>query len=151
LPSHAAKTRLPHVTSIPPWAHTARRRHPCSATGARHMRMSGSLNLLSSIDLSHSAHSSTPQSRILIAISPTVHSSLNKSSLSTKTWIQFCQSPTNCVALGLIDQAITSVLILCAACTRINTVFSFEFGAQRVHVDRLNVTSNGVFHLNAIA
>lgn len=125
-PSHAAQTRLPHVTSIPPRTHTARWRHPCSATWTRHMRMSSGLNLLSSIDFGHSAHSPAPQSWILIAISPAIHGSLNQSSFPPKTRIQFCQSPTDCVTLSLIDEAIASVLVFSAACTRVDAVLGFE-------------------------
>jgi hypothetical protein len=91
--------------------------------------MRSGLNLLSSIDFGHSAHSPAPQSWILIAISPAIHGSLYQSSLSTKTWIQFRQSPADCVTLGLIDQAIASVLVLGTACTRVDAVLSFEFGA----------------------
>ena len=110
-----------------------------------------SLNSLAIIDFGHSAHTSTPQSRILVAISPTVHSSLNQATLSAKTGVQFSQSPTDCVAFSLINQTVASVLILAATRSRINAILGFEFGTQRIYVHRFNITPDSVFHLHAIA
>lgn len=110
-----------------------------------------SLDLLAGIDFGHSAHSSTPQPRVLIAVPPAVDRSLNQASLAAKAWVQFCQSPTDCVTLRLVHQAIASVLVFCATCARVDAIFSLELGAQRVHVDRFYIASDRVFHLDPVA
>jgi hypothetical protein len=49
--------------------------------------MRSCLNRLTIVDLGHSADTSTPQSRVLVAVSPRVDSSLDQSSLSTQAWV----------------------------------------------------------------
>lgn len=144
------EARLAHVASS--WTHVTRRRHPCRTAGARHVRvMSGVLNSFAVADFGHSPNTSAPQSRILIAISPAVHGSLDQTSLTAKARIQLGQSPSDGVTLCLIDQTVSTVLVLAATCSRIDAVLSLEFLAQSIHVDRLNVASNGVLHLDAVA
>jgi len=150
-PSHASETRLSHATGPATRAHVARRRHPCRTTRTRHVRVVGSgLHRLARIDFRHSTHAPAAQSRVLIAVSPAVHGSLNQTSFATKTWIEFRQRPSYCVALGLIDKAVAPVLILGAASPRVDAIFSLELGTQSVDIDRLDIAANCVFHLYSI-
>lgn len=100
--THPAQARFAHA-SRSARAYASRWRHPCWTTGASHVRgVRRRLNCFAVVDLGHSSNTSTPQSWVLVAIAPTVNSSLNKTSLSTKARIQLGQSPTNSVALSLI-------------------------------------------------
>lgn len=113
-------------------------------------RMSSRLNL-AVIDFGHSSNSSASQSGILIAIPPAVNRSLNETSLSTKTSVQFSQCPTNGVALSLIHQSIPSVLLLAATSTRIDAIFRLEFWVELINIDGFDIASNGVFHLDTVS
>lgn len=113
--------------------------------------MRSRLNRLPIVNLGHPSDSTTSQSRVLVAVAPTVHSSLDQSSLSTKTWIEFCQCPADCVALGLVDQTVASVLVLATTSSWVNAVLGFEFWAECVNIDRFNIASDGILHLYAIA
>ena len=105
----------------------------------------------SGIEFGHASHTSTAQLRVLIAVAPAIHSSLDQASLASKTMVQFGQRPSHRIAFRLIDQAIPSILILATARPRIDTVLGFEFWRQALHIDRFDVTSDRVFHLDAIA
>jgi len=149
--THPAQARFPHA-SRSAWAHVSRWWHPCRTTRASHVRgVCCRLNGLAVVDLGHSSNASAPQSWVLVAVTPTVHSSLDQTSLSTQARIQLGQGPTNSVALGLVDQAVSTVLILAAARSGVDAVLSLEFWAQSVNIDGFDVTSDGVFHLDAVS
>lgn len=148
--THPTQARFAHA-SRSAWTHVSRW-HPCWTTGASHVRcVSRRLNSFAIVDLGHSSNTSAPQSWVLVAVAPTVNSSLNETSLSAQTRIQFSQSPSNSVALSLIYQAVSTVLILTAAGSGINTVLGLEFWAQRINIDRFDVASDSVLHLDAVA
>ena len=149
--THPTQARFAHA-SRSAWTHVSRWWHPCWTTGASHVRcVSRRLNSFAIVDLGHSSNTSAPQSWVLVAVAPTVNSSLNETSLSAQTRIQFSQSPSNSVALSLIYQAVSTVLILTAAGSGINTVLGLEFWAQRINIDRFDVASDSVLHLDAVA
>lgn len=108
------------------------------------------LNSLAIVDLSHSPHSATPQSWVLIAVPPTVHCSLNQPSLASQAGIQLGQSPTDSVAFCLIVEAVALVLILVATCARIDAIFCLEFLREFFYIDRFDITSDGIFHLDTV-
>lgn len=93
------------------------------------------LNSLAVIDLGHSSYTSAPQSGVLVAVAPTVNGSLNQTSLSTQTRIQLSQSPANSIALSLIDQAVSTVLVLAAASSGVDAVLGLELRAQSINID----------------
>lgn len=90
---------------------------------------------LAIVELGHSSNTSATQSRILIAVSPAVHSSLDQSSLATEAWVELSQSPSHRVTLSLVNQAVTAVLVLAAAGTRIDAVLGLELGAQAIDIN----------------
>ena len=124
-------------------------RSSCTAWTSQVVRLSGG-NLLSVVDFGHPSDTTAAQPRILVAVPPAVHRSLNESSLSSQTGIQLGQSPSDRVAFGFVDQSVASILILGAACARIHTILRLEIRRQRVHVHRLHVTSNRVLHFHPI-
>jgi hypothetical protein len=131
-PRHA---RFAHA-SRSAWTHVSRWWHPCWTTGASHVRgVCCRLNCFAVVDLGHSSYTSAPQSWVLVAVAPTVNSSLNQTSLSTKARIQLGQSPTNSVAFSLVDQAVSTVLVLAAASSGVNAVLGLEFRAQSINID----------------
>lgn len=109
------------------------------------------LNCLPVVHLGHSPHSSTPQSRILVAVPPTVDCSLDQTSLTSQARIQLCQCPTYGVALGLVMKSVSFVLVLVAACTGIDAILCLEILWQIVYTDRLNVATNRVLHFHPVA
>lgn len=115
------------------------------------MRRRCSLNLLAVVHLGHTANSSTSKARVLVAISPAVNSSLDQPSLAAQRWVELCQSPSDTVAVCLVHQAVSTVLILGAACSRVDTVLLLELGREVVGVDRLNIASNSVLHLDTVS
>jgi hypothetical protein len=132
--THPTHTRLAHVARTSR-SHAPRWWHPCRAAGASHVRgVSCRLNRLSIVDFSHSSNASASQSRVLVAVSPAVDGSLNQTSLSTKAGVQLSQSPANGIALSLVNQTVSSVLILAATSTRINAVLCLKFWAQSIHI-----------------
>jgi len=133
--THATQARFAHA-SRSAWAHVSRWWHPCWTTGASHVRsVSRRLNSFAIIDLGHSSHTSAPQSRVLVAVAPTVNGSLNETPLSTQTRIQLSESPSDSVALRLVDQAVPTVLILTAASSGVNAVLGLELWAQSINID----------------
>ena len=119
----------------------------------RHVSISGMrrLDLLSVVHLGHPAHSSASESRILITVSPAVYRSLNQSSLATEGHVQLSKSPTNTVAVRLIHQTVSTILILGAAGSRINTILLFELRAELFNIDRLNIATDGILHLDPVS
>ena len=149
--THPTKARLAHV-SCTAWTHASRRRHPCRTTGTSHVRVMPSiLDCFTVVDFGHPPNSSAPQSRILVTVSPTVNGSLNQASLAAETGIQLGQSPTDRVAFCFVNQAVSSILVLAATSSRVNTILSFKLRAQGIHIHGFHVASDSVFHLNAIA
>jgi hypothetical protein len=131
----AAHARFAHA-SRSAWAHVSRWWHPCWTTGASHVRgVCSRLNCFAVVDLGHSSYTSAPQSWVLVAVAPTVNSSLNQTSLPTKARIQLGQSPTNRVAFSLVDQAVSTVLVLAAASSGVDAVLGLEFRAQSINID----------------
>jgi hypothetical protein len=106
---------------------------------------------LTPVQLGHSPHASAPKSRILVAVPPAVDGSLNESTLPSQRGIQISKSPTDGVALRLINKSIALVLVLAAASPRIDTVFCLELLAKVVHIDRFDVTPNSIFHFHTIS
>jgi hypothetical protein len=108
-------------------------------------------HLLPVVELGHAPNSPAAQPGILVAISPTIHRSLNQASLPSETRIQLGQGPSDGVAFGFINEPIPAVLVLIATRSWINAVFRLEFGGQLLHVDRLHVASDCIFHLHAVS
>lgn len=113
-------------------------------------RMLSALNF-SVVHLRHSPNPPAPQPGILIAVSPAVNCPLNEASFRSKAWVQFSQRPSNRIAFSFINQSITPVLIFRAACSRVDAVLGLEVLAESINIHRLNVASDGVFHLYAIS
>jgi len=111
----------------------------------------GILDRFAVADLGHPPNSSAPQSRILVAIPPAVDRSLNQPSLAAKAGVEFGQSPSHRVAFRLVHQAISSVLILVAARSRVDAVLRLELRTQSIHVHGLHIASDGVLHLDTVA
>jgi hypothetical protein len=61
-----------------------------------------------------------------------------------------CQSPANPIAVRLVHQPVSTVLIFGAASTGINTVLLLELLGKFFGVHRLDIASNGVLHLDPI-
>jgi hypothetical protein len=117
-------------------AHVSRWWHPCWTTGASHVRcVCCRLNRLAIVDLGHSSDTPAPQSWVLVTVAPTVNSPLNETSFPTQTRIQLGKSPSNSIAFGLVDQSVSTVLILAAASSGVNAVLRLEFWAQSVNID----------------
>jgi hypothetical protein len=91
-------------------------------------------NGLSIVNLGHSPDTSASQTRILVAVSPTVHRSLNQSSLAAKARVQLSQSPAHRVALSLVNKTVASILIFATASSWIDTILRFEFGIELVYI-----------------
>lgn len=130
------------------------RRPGQSGTNGRpsgHMTGCRSWNGLPSVDLGHSPHASASKPRILVTVSPAIHGALNQPSFASQGGIELCQCPANSVAFCLINQAVTSVLVLAAAGSRVDTVFCLELLAKVIHVNRLNITTDGILHFDTIA
>lgn len=87
----------------------------------------------------------------MVTVAPAVYRALNETTLSTETWVQLCQRPSNSVALSLIVKAVALVLIFGAAGARVDTVLGFEVLGKLVNIDGLNITADGVLHLHPVA
>lgn len=106
--------------------------------------------LLAIIDLGLTADSSTTQTRVLVAVAPAIDCTLDESSLAAERGVQFGECPAHGVALGLVDQSVTAVLVFVAAGAGVDAVLSFEVLAETVHVDGLDVTADRILHLDAV-
>lgn len=155
--------RLPHAAYR--WlAHVGRMScgHVCGSawmsswpTRACHMstRMRSALDLLlllATVHLGHAANSSASESRILVAVAPAVHCTLDQASLASQRHVQLCQSPSDSVALSLVNQPVSAVLILGTACPWVDTVLLLELGGKLLDVYRLDIAANSVLHLNPV-
>lgn len=146
-PSHA------HVR-WPRWGRQSRRiGHPRSAwaTWTGHVVTVYRACSLAGGHLRHSAYASTPQSRVLVTVAPAVDRALDETALSAQAWIQLCQRPADCVALGLVVQTVAFVLVLGTAGAWVHAILSLEILRQLVHVDRLDVAADRIFHLHTVA
>ena len=74
------------------------------------------------IHLGHPPYPPTSQPRVLVAVPPAIHGSLNKTPLPPKTGIQFCQSPADSIAFGFVLKPISSVAILSSTCARVDAI-----------------------------
>ena len=129
------------------------RSHPCSATGTTwtsHVGGMTCLHLFAIVDFGHSPNSSTTQPRILVAISPTIHCSLDQPPLPSQARVQLRKCPAHRVALRLVNKAVATVLILLATGPRIHTILCFELCTQAVDVDGFHITPDSVFHLDPV-
>jgi hypothetical protein len=132
-----------HVTR---WWHTGR------STWTSHVwSVAGSLHCLARADLCHAANASGPQPGVLVAVPPAVNRALDQTALATKARVELGQRPAHGVALGLVDQAVSAVLVLAAARSWVDAILRLEVGTEGVNVDRLDIASDGVLHLYAIA
>lgn len=86
------------------------------------------LDLLSLVHLGHTSHSSASEPGILVAVAPAINRSLNKSSLASERNVQLGQRPADAVAVSLIQQAVSAVLLLGAACSRVDAVLLLKLG-----------------------
>lgn len=93
------------------------------------------MDCLPSINLGHSSDAPASQSRILVAVSPTINRALDQATLSTQRHVQFGQRPANGIALGFVDQSVAFVTVLVAASSRIDAVIGLELLAEVVDVD----------------
>ena len=100
--------------------------------------------------LCHPPYATAPQPRVLVAVSPAIDCTLNEASLSAQARIQLRQGPSYSVAFCLIVQAISLVLIFCAACTRVDTVLGLKVLWKLIDINRFNIAADGVFHLYTI-
>jgi hypothetical protein len=91
--------------------------------------MSGILNCFAVAHFCHPSNTSAPQSRVLIAVPPTVNGSLDQTSLAAKTGVQLGQSPSDSVALCFVDQTISTILVLAAASSGVNAILGLELGS----------------------
>lgn len=108
------------------------------------------LDLLSVVHLGHAAHSSASKSRILVAVAPAVDSALDQASLASEGDVKLCKGPTNTVAVSLVHQTVSTILLLGAASSGINTVLLLELGGELLNVDRLDIATDGVLHLDSV-
>ena len=141
--AHGAGASVTHGTGGWDRRGTAGRRHVGGMRAGRHR--------LAVVHLGHAADASTPQPRVLVAVAPAVHGPLDQASLAPERRVQLRERPSDRVALGLVLQTVAAVLVLRAAGARIDAVFRLELGRQLLRVHRLDVASDGVLHLDAIA
>lgn len=106
---------------------------------------------LAVVHLGHPPHATTPQSRILVAVAPAVDCSLNQSALAPKARIQLRERPSDGVALCLVMQAISLVLVLVAARAGIHAVLRLELLRKIVDADGLDVAADRVLHLYPVS
>lgn len=113
--------------------------------------MRAALDRFPGVHLGHSADSAASEPGVLVAVAPTVHSTLDETSLATQRRVELGESPSNRVTFRLVYLAIAAVLILGAAGSGVNTVLRLELGRELIRVDRLDIATDGVLHLDAVA
>jgi hypothetical protein len=101
--------------------------------------------------LCHTPDAATPQSRILVTVTPAVDCALDETTLAPQAGVQLCQRPTDGVAFGLVVETVALVGILCTACAGVDAVLCLELAGEFVDVDRLHIASNSVLHLDTVA
>lgn len=108
------------------------------------------LDLLSLVHLGHASHPSASEPGILVAVAPAVNRSLDKSSLAAERNVELGQRPADPVAVRLVQQAVSAVLFLGAACSRVDAVLLLKLWRQLVNVDRLDIAADRVLHLDPV-
>jgi hypothetical protein len=106
---------------------------------------------LTGVHLRLSPHATTPQSRILVAVTPAVNGPLNQAALASQAGVQLRERPTDGIAFSLVMQTVSLVLIFAAACTRVDAVLGLEVLGKFVDVDGFDIAANRVLHLHPIA
>jgi len=106
--------------------------------------------LLPVVDLRHPPHASASQSRVLVAVPPAIHRALNQTAFASEARVQLRECPADCIAFAFVMQPIALVLVFWTASAGIHAVFGLELLGQLVHVDRLDIASNRVFHLDTV-
>ena len=91
------------------------------------------------------------QPEVLVAVPPAVHGPLNEATLRPQTRIELRQGPPNCIALGLIVQTVSFVLVFATTRTWIHAILILELGTERVHIDRLDIAPDAILHLYPIS
>ena len=86
----------------------------------------------------------------MVAVAPTIDRPLDETPLAPQGGVQLRESPSDAVAVGLIHQTVTTVLILVAASARVDTVLLLELLLKSIRIDRLDVAANGVFHFDTV-
>jgi hypothetical protein len=151
--SHVAHAGFAHGLGVVLWHSSRCRGHAggCGWSWQVGSRLTGGRGLSAAVNLGHTTDSAASKAGVLVAVTPAVHSSLDEASLSAKRRVELSKSPSDAVAVGLVNEAITAVLVLCAARARIHAVLLLEFLRQVVCVHRLDITPYSVLHLNAVA
>jgi hypothetical protein len=103
------------------------------------------------VDLRHPPNPSATQAGVLIAVPPAIYSPLNEPTLTTKARIKLSQGPANRITLALVVQAVALILILGAARPRIHAILRLEILGEAVHVDRFNIASDRILHLDPVS
>lgn len=132
--------------------HRVLTRKPCRAWSSRSRRLTSGrgAHFPSGADFGLTANSPASQSRILVAVPPAVHGSLNQSSLPSQAGVQVCQRPSHLVAIGFVVQAITLVLLLGHRSSWVDAILRLELAGQSIGVYRFNITPNRILHLDAV-
>lgn len=100
--------------------------------------------------LCHAPYPSRAEAWVLVAVAPAVDCSLDQAPLTAQRRVQLSQRPTHSIALRLVLQTIAAVLFLRAACPRIHAVLCLKLWLELIRIHRLNVTANGILHLDPI-
>jgi len=108
------------------------------------------LHILARVHLGHATDPATPQPRIRVAVPPAVYGPLDKTPLASERHIEMRQGPSDPVAVCLVEQTVSTVVILVAASARVDAVLLLEFRRQFFSVHRLDVAPNGVLHLDSV-
>lgn len=103
------------------------------------------------IHLGHSANASTPQPSVRVTVPPTVDGALNEATLFAQWRIQLSQCPTHSITFRFIRETVAAIMLSVHACSWVYAIRVFEFLAERIRVDRLNIASYGVLHLHSVA
>jgi hypothetical protein len=115
------------------------------------VRRGGSLNLLAVVHLGHAANSSTSKARVLVAVSPAVNRSLDQAPLAAQGRVELRQSPSDAIAISLVHQSVSAILILGAASSRVDAILLLKLGGQLIGINGLNIASDRVLHLDSVA
>jgi len=102
-------------------------------------------------NLRHPSHTSTSKSRVLVAIPPAVYSPLDKTTLASQARIQLSQCPTYRVAFSFVVKSVAFILIFGAAGSWVHAILRLEILWESIGVYRLNITANGILHLDTIS
>jgi hypothetical protein len=105
------------------WIGTPRR---SGATWSSHVGAMRLRNSLAVVHLGHSSDSSAPKPRVLVAVPPAVDGPLDQPALASQARVQLRKGPAYGVALGLVVQTVSLVLILVATRSWVDTVLRLE-------------------------